>query len=111
MNRETKRVQLSSCEVEIITFLTWGEKEEIQGEILKGTKMNDKGQADFNPASLLNTKKKALKLSVKKVYSKDGSEQEFTMEWMNNLSIEDGDKLYQAVDEVTKPKKKQIDKE
>jgi hypothetical protein len=108
MNRETKRVKLSNCEAEIITYLTWGEKEAIQSTILKGAKMNDQGQTNFDPTSFLATKRKALEVAVKKFHYQDGREEVFTMEAMENLSVEDGDTLYAEVDEVTKPKKKEV---
>jgi hypothetical protein len=106
MERPTKKIKLSNCEVEIITYLTWGEKEEIQATILQGAKMTDNGQTNFDPSSFLATKRKALEIAVKKIYYSDGREEPFTMDFMNQLSIEDGDTLYAEVDEVTKPKKK-----
>jgi hypothetical protein len=51
-------------------------------------------------------KYRALELCVVKVVSSDGSESAYSREWMNALSIEDGDTLLEAVNDVTSPKKK-----
>jgi len=48
MNRDTKIIQLSNCEVEVYSFLTWGEKEEIQTSLLRGANVNQNGLGGFN---------------------------------------------------------------
>jgi hypothetical protein len=55
---------------------------------------------------LAKAKYKALELCVKKITDAEGKESTYSKEWMDNLSVEDGDLLFAAVNEVTDPKKK-----
>lgn len=104
-------VKLSIGTVQIIDKLTWGQKEEIQSAMLGGlriTGLTDKDKQDFqlDPAVVTKAKYKTLEVCIKKITLSDGKEVAYSKEWMDNLSIEDGDILFQAVDEVTNPKKK-----
>jgi hypothetical protein len=104
--REIKTIKLSKCEVDIVSFLTWGEKEEIQSVILNGVKMGMEGLNGFNPNSIRESKYKAFEVCVKEI-RENGEKKQFSREWIDNLSADDGDYLYSEIDEVTNPKKKQ----
>ena len=103
--RPIQTVELSNANVQVLTYLTWGEKEEIQAVVTKGTKINEDGVSDFDTGVLLEVKYKALETCVTEVEER-GEKKQFSREWMNNLGVEDGDKLYKVVDELINPKKK-----
>lgn len=104
MTREIKTIKLSGCEVDIITFLTWGEKETLQSEIMKGAKLNESGMTGFDSSVLLESKYKLLEFAIKEIRCGEEKTQ-YTKDWVNNLSIEDGDLLYETVDELNGKKK------
>lgn len=103
--RELKTIKLSNCEVDIVAHLTWGEKEEIQGVVLSGVNVGLEGLNGFNPESIRESKYKAFEVCIKEI-RENGTSKQFSREWINNLSAEDGDYLYSEIDEVTSPKKK-----
>ena len=88
--------------------LTWGDEQKIQGAIMSGAKMSGKaGDKDmgfnFDATAMLESKYVALECIVKEI--KEGEKtSSFTREWMDNLSMADGDTLVEAVDEVSKKK-------
>lgn len=94
-----KTIQLTNYEVKIKEDLTWGESKEIQSELLKDVKVGAKGIADFNASQMLQATYKALDLIVEEIKDKDGNKVEFSKEWMDNLSIEDGNKLEDEANE------------
>lgn len=111
MEKETKTIELSNCKVEIITRLTWGQQEQIRAAMLEGMRVSDvreqeKQSLEMNPAVLVKAKYKALELCVKKIISGNGKEVAYSKEWMDNLSVDDGDTLFTAVNEVTSNFKK-----
>jgi hypothetical protein len=103
--RENKTIQLSGCEVKIISYLTWGEKEKIQGIVLSGASIEDaqSGKVGFNPEVISRSKYALLEIAVQGIVEA-GAEKAYSREWMDSLSVEDGDKLYAAVDELSKKK-------
>lgn len=104
--REIKTIVLSGCEVDIVTYITWGEKEDIQTIVQQGVKMDITGISGFNPNSIREAKYKAFEICIKEI-RQDGQTMPYSREWVDNLSIEDGDALYEAINEITEPKKKQ----
>jgi|SRR6056297_2554395 len=106
-----KTIKLTDYEVDIKDSLTWGDKEKLQQEYINGMEIKKGGKEfDWNPEVTLNAKYKLLEISIKEIREKGKDKKiEFSKEWMNNLSIEDGDKLYDKVDELYNPKKKSKD--
>ncbi|MEQ9135761.1 MAG: hypothetical protein RLO51_11170 [Thalassobaculum sp.] len=99
-------VQLSAATVEIVEKITWGQKEQIQQAMLSGLKVAGGGQAvDFDPEAISRAKYKAIEVCVLKITEGD-KEVPYSREWLDNLSVEDGDALYAAIDAVTNPAKK-----
>jgi len=93
MDRATKTIKLTNCEVIVYSQLTWGEKESLQLELMKGAKVDEQGLKDYDVKATLEVKYKTLETLIKEI--KVGAEtHKFTREWMNGLSITDGDKLY-----------------
>lgn len=106
-----KTIQLEVGNVEIVEKITWGMQEQIRSAMLGGFRLSgltDKEKQNFelDPAVLCKAKYKALELCVKKITLKNGTEISYSKDWMDELSIEDGDKLFKAVDEITNPEKK-----
>jgi len=105
-----KLIELSSYKVEIKDAITWGDQEAIRATMLGGVKMSSNtnvGQnVDFDASSLLSAKYKALEVCIVKITDQEGKHIAYTKDWMNNLSIEDGDVLYSEVEAVTNPVKK-----
>jgi hypothetical protein len=104
-------VELSVGKVEIIDRLNWGQKEQIQNSMLSGVKvqnLSDKERQalELNADVIMKAKYKTLEICIKKITLTDGKEIPYTQEWMDGLTVEDGDKLFEAINEVTNPKKK-----
>jgi len=92
--------------VKIKESLSWGDAQRIQSALMSGAKMSGKaGDSnmgfDFDASAMLESKYVALECAVLEI--KEGEKvSQFSREWMNNLSIEDGNKLTEAVDEISK---------
>jgi hypothetical protein len=88
-------IKLSSAEVTVKDKLTWGDAQKIQSALLKGVKMksiSDSENMGYDLDAMTESKYVLLELTVKKI--KEGEdEKQFTRDWMDSLSIEDGDKL------------------
>ncbi|MCX6785913.1 MAG: hypothetical protein NTZ18_03635 [Candidatus Komeilibacteria bacterium] len=110
-NREVQTIKLSdNTDVDIVTYLTWGEKEQIQSIFVGGAKVNkidaqnQIGDVTFEENMLFDAKIKALSLAIKSIRLSDGQEVSFTREWMENLRSEDGDLIFNAVNQMNKKK-------
>lgn len=107
MNREIRTIKLSNCEVDVITFLTWAEKEKLEADLSRGLKMsldgNKMAMGEYDASVLYTSKITLIKLAVKEIREGENKTQ-VTDEWINNLSIEDGDLLYGQLDELNKKK-------
>jgi hypothetical protein len=85
--------------------LTWGDSQKIQGALMGGAKMSGKTDNigfDFDASVMLEAKYVALECAVVEIVQKNELKVEFSREWMDNLSLEDGDKLFNAVDKLSK---------
>jgi len=107
MERETKKIVLpqSKLEVEIVTYLTWGEKEKVQDVIMSGANIEDakNGKIGFDTGAVLKSKYALLEIAVKSI--KNGDENiNYSKDWIDNLSSEDGDYLMNELDEIGKKK-------
>jgi hypothetical protein len=105
---ENKKISLSNGEVvEILGGLNWGQKEEIQNIFIRGAKYNAGGLKDFDGSVMIDGKFAVLKLCVVGV-EKDGVVNPFSKEWINNLDSDDGDLVFNTVNELTSKKKAPI---
>jgi len=106
-----KTIKLTDYEVDIKNSLTWGDKEEIQQEYMKGmkiqgsTKKADDMPFEFDASVSLKAKCKLIELSIKEI-RKDDKKVEFSKDWLFNLPSDDGDKLYEEVDKLYSGNKK-----
>lgn len=101
-------VELSKdTKVEIIDHLTWGQRERINAALLGSVKVGTAAQNfEINADGMSAAKYKALEVCVVNVVEADGTTHPFSKEWMDNLTVEDGDKLFDAVNAITNPEKK-----
>ena len=106
MDRATTTIKLAEFDVKVFSSLNWGEKETLQSEIMKGAKINDTGFQEFDTGVLLNTKYKMCELLVTEIKNKKGEVIPYSKEWLNNLSIPDGDLLMDKFDVIEFIKKK-----
>jgi hypothetical protein len=104
-------IQLSKYTVEIKDDLTWGDAEHIQSVLSKGAKMkmenveNQKPTIEYDTSVMLESKYATLERAVKKITETEtNKELPFTREWIDNLSIAEGNKVYEAVEALTKKK-------
>ena len=98
-------LQLSNSTVSIKDNFTWGDKEKIQNIYIKGAKVDQSGMKEFHTSVVSEAKYVLLEIMVEAI--DEGEDRKaFTREWMNSLSLEDGDLLYSTVEEITSPKKK-----
>lgn len=111
MERPLNTINLSNGQmVKIISFLTWGEKEKIEKIILSGVKVNNAGVRDYDFDALDERQNKLLTLCIKEIITPDGSaesgqkSEQFSREWIENLSVDDGDLVFETVDALTKKK-------
>lgn len=98
-------VKLSNCEVKIKDTFTWGDKERLQNVYIKGAKLDQTGMKDFDTSVVSEAKYILFEIMIEAI-DEGESEKSFTREWVNNLSVDDGDLLYSTIEEITKPKKK-----
>ena len=90
-------VKLKDYEVKIKDSFTWGDKEKIQNIYIKGASVDQTGIKGFDTSVISEAKYTLLETAILEI--KKGDEIiNFSKEWMYNLSIEDGDKLYNEID-------------
>lgn len=104
-------VDLSIGKVEVLDKITWGMQEALRTAMLSGVKVKGITEADLQKmeldASIIGTTRyKLLEMCVKKITLNDGKEIAYSKQWMDELCIEDGDKLFNAVNDISKPIKK-----
>ena len=63
-NREIKTIKLSNAEVDVITYLTWGESEEIQTVLMSGANVDGGGLTGFDAGAVTRAKYKAMEKAV-----------------------------------------------
>ena len=105
MDREIKTIKVGKYEVDIVTYITWGESQEIENSIISGVDIGNDGLKGFNANALANSKYKALEICIKKI-TEAGKEIKYSKEWIDNLRVDEGDLLYKTINEVTEPDKK-----
>jgi hypothetical protein len=89
--------------VTIKDSLTWGDIQQVQTVLASGAKIGSTGMQGYDANAMLEAKYKLLELAIVRI-TEDKKELPFTREWMNNLSVEEGDALYDAVDRLSKKK-------
>lgn len=97
-------VKLTDCEVELKDRITWGDMEQIQLALISGAKVNETGLNGFDMSSTLEAKYRLLEIVVVKITDSKGETKSFSRDWINDLTPDDGDKLYNEADKLNKKK-------
>jgi hypothetical protein len=103
MERETKTIKVGKYDIEIIAYLTWGEKEDLQEILIRGAQLDNTGLKSFDAGVMREAKYKLMEIAIKGI-KLDGKEIVFSREWINGLSVEDGDNLSEQLDGLNKKK-------
>lgn len=107
MERETKTIKLDFCELEIKTFLTWGESEKVEGVIISGAKsIGPDGARDFDATVITEQKYVLLETAIVNIKDNEGKDFSFNREWFNNLRKEEGEEIIKTVNNVISESKK-----
>lgn len=114
----TVKLDDCKCTVELIDELKWGQKEKINEALYSGIKLKSgkpksvqdakkdmDADAEFDATALTRSTYVAIEVCVKKITDNNGNKVEFTRDWLDNLSIADGDKLNREVNKITEGEK------
>lgn len=105
-------IKLSEFDVDVKTKFTWGDYETLRAILYSGftTEISKDGQKknSFDPETNVKSKFKTIELAILKIRKpkEDGTFEEikFSNDWVYNLTKEDGDLLFDAIDELSKKK-------
>jgi len=97
-------IELKNYTVEVITSLTWGEKEDIQASVISSGVQINKDGGTLQGKNIVDYKIKIIETLIKKIVDKDGVEIPFSIEWLRGLDVQDGDTLYSAGESLIVPK-------
>lgn len=100
-------IKLDKYTVKLKEELNWGDKETIKAALIGTTKATHVGAEkdmgfSFDGKQLLEAKYITVECCIEKILDEKGEKREFTREWMNNLSSNEGDKIMDAVDKISK---------
>lgn len=99
------KINLTNYIVEAKDSLTWGEVERVRSAIYNGVKITPAGMGDIDVSVITEMKYRLLESAVTSIQEiSTGKTMKFTRDWMNNLSVEDGEELYSAVENLDKKK-------
>lgn len=88
-----KTVKLSKYEVELKEELNWGDSLDLDSIVYGGAEMKGTSDIGFNASVMIDGKYKLLEIVISKI--KEGEKEiPFSKDFIRNLSIEDGIKLY-----------------
>ena len=107
MERETKNIKLDFCELEVKTYLTWGESEKIEAVIISGAKsIGPEGAKDFDATVITEQKYVLLETVIVSIKDSEGKDFGFKREWFNNLRKEEGEEILNNINEIVNASKK-----
>jgi len=84
-------------------YLTTGQSRELQKILLQGGHFDvEEGKMKDIPVDMfLEMQDRAAELLIKQIKKQDGKTESFTTEWLYNLPVEDGNLVYERVNEIT----------
>lgn len=110
---EKSTIKIEGYTVEFHEKMTWGMQEKIRSAMYGGLNVKadqivsgQKPSLEFNAKVITESKYKTIEALIKKITKDDGTEVPFTTEWLENLSVEDGDAVYAKANEISNPEKK-----
>ena len=97
----SKIVELSNAQVEIKDQVTWIQMQRVEATLAESAKIGPDGKpTGFDGNALVESKIKLMEMLVVKI-TQEEKEFTFNRNWLEQLSVEDGNKLTAALDEVT----------
>ena len=93
-------LKITNAEVHIKDKFTWGQREELTKEMARGVKVTEMGLKEVDSGPTFEAKYKLLEMTIEKIIDDQGNEIQFSKDWMYNLDVEDGEKIFVAVDEI-----------
>lgn len=99
---------VSKTKVDLIEKLGYGAREKIKAVMMGsiGVDANERDKATLSGEALRLGKVRAMEICIIKMTDTEGKEIKFTEEWLDVLDQEDGEALYDAIDEIAKAVKK-----
>ena len=100
----TREVKLSTGEVVVIyNYMTTGDSRKLQRLMLEKGKFDPQTGDIVNlPVSVfLEMQDAAAKILIKEIKDGEGGAMSFSQEWLDNLPIKDGNKVYDTLNEIT----------
>lgn len=107
MERETTKITLpaSKAVVEMYTYLTTGEHRKVKRTVYKEMRLSVKDKKadvqDITGEFMMDSEDIALECLIKSITDKDDKEIKNVMEFVSGLRVEDGDVLYNKIEEIT----------
>jgi len=101
-------IELTNYTVTAKDEITWGDAEKIQSALQSGAKIQGNAteqstRYEFDTSAILEAKYVTFERTISKITDKSNENViPFTREWIDNLPISDGNKLYEAVNSLTK---------
>jgi hypothetical protein len=106
-----KTVKLTDYTVELNDQLTYGMNEQIKAATVGAMRISadmrkkleagtEQGEIALNGEAMLAAKYKAAEVIITSIEDKEGTKVRYTNEWLANLSIADGEKLEDAINEI-----------
>lgn len=96
-------IKLEKYEVQVKDALTWGDKEEINAIVTNSAKIGNNDSYAVDGFILMQSRFALVRKMV--VSIKDGEHSvPYSEDWLKNLSVADGDKLYSEIEKVSKKK-------
>lgn len=110
---EKSILKIEGHTVEFHEKITWGMQEKIRSTMYGGLNVKadkiaagDNASVEFNAGAITESKYKTIEVLIKKIVKDDGTEIKYSKDWLDNLSVQDGDAIYTAANAITNPTKK-----
>jgi hypothetical protein len=83
-------------------YLTTGQSRELQRLLLSESRYSNETSKleDVSPATYMKMQDKAAEFIIREVKGKDGETKPFSFDWLGNLPIEDGNIVYNKLNEI-----------
>ena len=94
-------IELSKCKVHLKDELTWYQMQQVQAELASGARMTNQNLSGFDGMAMLKAKIKLMSMIIEKIETEEKTKS-FSEEWLQSLSITEGEKLDAEVDKLTK---------
>lgn len=98
-------LELSKSKVEIKNELSWWDLQEINSVQMSGVQLDNTGLKGFDSSSMFKATVKLIEKSIISINA-DGADIKYSEDWLRTLSVSDGDMLYDAVQKLSNPAKK-----